>query len=127
MLEKGEYVLQLVAKEGITAAALSSNDVVLVLDTNVTPELEAEGVRNDFVRAVQQERKNRELHVSDRIALTFETDEETAATLRQHADYIQSQVLATTMTRLPSIVGEAVGAKVGSGEGKPVRLAVLRA
>ena len=32
-LAKGEYVLQLVPKEGITAAALSTNDVVLVLDT----------------------------------------------------------------------------------------------
>ena len=35
MLAKGEYVLQLVPRDGITAAALSTNDVVLVLDTNV--------------------------------------------------------------------------------------------
>ncbi len=127
VLEKGEYVLQLVAKEGITAAALSTNDVVLVLDTAVTPELEAEGVRNDFVRAVQQARKDAGLHVSDRITLAFEGDDETAATLQQHADYIRSQVLATTMTSGQALGGEAAVAKVGSGEGKPVRLEVKRA
>jgi isoleucyl-tRNA synthetase len=126
VLEQGEFVLQLVPKEGFTAAALSTNDVVLVLDTAVTPELEAEGVRNDFVRLVQQARKDAGLHVSDRIALSFEADDETAAVLLRHADYIKSQVLATTMTRVPAVGGEAAAAKVGSGDGKPVRIQVQK-
>ena len=127
VLEKGEYVLQLVPKEGITAAALSTNDVVLVLDTTVTPELEAEGVRNDFVRLVQQARKDAGLHVSDRISLQFETDDATAGVLLAHAEYIQSQVLATAMARSASPLPEPVVAKVGSGDGKPVRILVRKA
>ncbi|MCU0865764.1 MAG: isoleucine--tRNA ligase [Planctomycetes bacterium] len=126
VLEQGEFVLQLVPKEGFTAAALSTNDVVLVLDTALTAELEAEGVRNDFVRLVQQARKDAGLHVSDRIALSFETDDETAAVLLQHADYVKAQVLATAMTRVPAIGGEAAAAKVGSGDGKPVRILVQK-
>ena len=126
VLDKGEYVLQLVPKDGITAAALSTNDVVLVLDTAVTPELEAEGVRNDFVRLVQQARKDAGLHVSDRIALQFEADDATAATLLQHAEYIKAQVLATTMARSPGLTSEPVG-KVGSGDGKPVKLGLRKA
>jgi isoleucyl-tRNA synthetase len=97
VLEKGEFVLQLVPKDGITAAALSTNDVVLVLDTDVTPELEAEGVRNDFVRLVQQARKDGGLHVSDRISLWIETDGPTTTTLRQHGKYIEEQALATAI------------------------------
>ena len=42
----------------------------VVLDTDVTPELAAEGVARDLVRAVQQARKDAGLDVSDRIALT---------------------------------------------------------
>lgn len=125
LLDKGEYVLQLVPKDGITAAALSTNDVVLVLDTTVTPELEAEGVRNDFVRLVQQARKDAGLHVSDRIALQFEADDATAAVLLQHADYVVAQVLATSMARATGLTGEPVG-KVGSGDGKPVKLALQK-
>ena len=127
VLEPGEYVLQLVPKDGITAAALSTNDVVLVLDTAVTPELEAEGVRNDFVRLVQQARKDAGLHVSDRIELWFETDDATANVLLAHADYIKSQVLASVMTRSASPLPEPVVAKVGSGEGKPVRFQLRKA
>ena len=127
VLEKEEFVRQLVPKDGITAAALSTNDVVLVLDTAVTPELESEGARNDFVRLVQQARKDAGLHVSDRIVLQFGADDETTATLMQHADYIKTQVLATTFTRSQAKGGEVAVAKVGSGDGKPVRILVLKA
>ena len=127
VLEKEEFVRQLVPKDGITAAALSTNDVVLVLDTAVTPELESEGARNDFVRLVQQARKDAGLHVSDRIVLQFGADDETTATLMQHVDYIKTQVLATTFTRSQAKGGEVAVAKVGSGDGKPVRILVLKA
>ena len=43
----------------------------VVLDTAVTPELEAEGVARDLVRAVQQARRDAGLDVSDRIALSL--------------------------------------------------------
>ncbi|MBL9077799.1 MAG: isoleucine--tRNA ligase [Planctomycetes bacterium] len=124
-LEPGEFVLQLVPKDGITAAALSTNDVVLVLDTAVTPELEAKGARNDFVRLVQQARKDAGLHVSDRIALWIDTDAATAALLRAHVAYVQEQVLATDVHFVaPPATAFAAEGKVGSGDGAAVRLAV---
>ncbi len=128
VLEKGEYVLQLVPKEGITAAALSSNDVVLVLDTNVTPELEREGVARDFVRLVQQARKDAGLHVSDRIALSVEADAVTREALRIHDAYVREQVLATALTHGEPAAGSFVAeGRVGSGAGAGVRIGVVRA
>jgi isoleucyl-tRNA synthetase len=124
-LEPGEFVLQLQPKDGITAAALSSNDVVLVLDTQVTPELEAEGVARDFVRLVQQARKDAGLHVSDRIHLTVEVDAAAQAALELHAAYVKDQVLAKQLVFGPAAAG-AFGAsgKVGS-DGAAVALSVV--
>ena len=123
-LEPDEFVLQLQPKDGITAAALSSNDVVLVLDTEVTPELEAEGVARDFVRLVQQARKDAGLHVSDRIRLVAEVDAVTEAALRTHQPYVVEQVLATDFVLGPLAEGSfAAEGKVGS-EGVGVKLSV---
>ena len=132
-LAAGEFVLQLQPKEGFTAAALSTNDVVLVLDTEVTPELEQEGVARDFVRLVQQARKDAGLHVSDRIVLTAEVDDATKAALSKHASYIQEQVLAVEVAYGPAAaIGDgaegafAADGKVGSDGGAVVRLTVAK-
>jgi isoleucyl-tRNA synthetase len=127
VLDKGEYVLQLVPKDGITAAALSTNDVVLVLDTAVTPELEQEGVARDFVRLVQQARKDAGLHVSDRVRVAFEADDATAAAIAAHAGYVREQVLAIELTAGAAPAGAfAAEGKVGSGGGAAVKLAVAK-
>lgn len=127
VLEKGEYVLQLVPKDGITAAALSTNDIVLVLDTNVTAELEAEGAARDFVRLVQQARKDAGLHVSDRIAVWVETDAATASDLGTHRAYVCEQVLAVELTFGSAPAGtHASEGKVGSGAGAAVKLVIAK-
>ena len=127
VLEKGEYVLQLVPKDGITAAALSTNDIVLVLDTNVTAELEAEGAARDFVRLVQQARKDAGLHVSDRIAVWLETDAATAGAVGAHRDYVCEQVLAVELAfgSVPAGAHASEG-KVGSGAGAAVKLGIAK-
>ena len=126
-LAPGEFVLQLEPKPGFTAAALSTNDVVLVLDTDVSPELEQEGVARDFVRLVQQARKDAGLHVSDRIRLVLEADADTKAALTAHASYVAEQVLAAGLVFEPA-AGDAFIAegKVGSGGGAKVQFAIAK-
>ena len=127
VLERNEFAVQLVPKEGITAATVGNSDLVVVLDTNVTPELEAEGIARDFVRLVQQARKNAGLHVSDRITLWIEADAATQAALRAHLAYIQEQVLATAVEWEPSpIESFAAEGKVGSGAGASVTFWVTK-
>ncbi|HEY9306576.1 MAG TPA: isoleucine--tRNA ligase [Microbacterium sp.] len=70
-LEPGEYDLTLEAggvADG-TAIALLSGDGFVLLDTTTTPELEAEGLARDVIRAVQDTRKAAGFDVSDRIGL----------------------------------------------------------
>jgi isoleucyl-tRNA synthetase len=126
-LDAGEYVLQLQPKVGFTAAALSTNDVVLVLDTEVTPELEQEGTARDFVRLVQQARKDAGLHVSDRIVLSVEADDVAKAAFEKHATYIAEQVLADTVSYAAAAAGAyAAEGKVGSDGGSTIRLALAK-
>lgn len=70
-LQPGEYELSLEAggvADG-TAIALLSGEGFVLLDTTTTPELEAEGLARDVIRAVQDTRKAAGFDVSDRIRL----------------------------------------------------------
>ena len=71
-LVEGEYVLDTVAGSADESAAVGvlPTSGFVVLDTAVTPELAAEGLARDLVRAVQQARRDAGLDVSDRIVLT---------------------------------------------------------
>ncbi len=92
-----EFTLNVKPAEGVTASALPSNDAVVVLDTNVTPELEAEGLARDIVRAIQEARKTEDLVVSDRISLTLDLSPEGAAAVQAHESYVGEQTLATAI------------------------------
>ncbi len=98
VLQPDEFDLRLQPLDGVTAAALPDNSAVVVLDTDVTPELEAEGRARDLVRVIQQERKDRDLQVTDRIRLTLDLPKNLAASLRPHLGWLQSQVLAVELT-----------------------------
>ncbi|WP_341578877.1 isoleucine--tRNA ligase [Microbacterium schleiferi] len=81
-LEPGEYELTLEAggvAEGTAIALLGGGGFVL-LDTTTTPELEAEGLARDVIRAVQDTRKAAGFDVSDRIRLEVEFESESDAT-----------------------------------------------
>ena len=92
-----EFDLALVPLDGVSAAPLPGNSAVVVLDTEITPELQAEGQARDLVRLVQQERKDRDLNVTDRIELRLTLPAELADALAPHFDWIKSQVLATDL------------------------------
>jgi isoleucyl-tRNA synthetase len=93
----GEYEVSLQANsnEG-TAAGVTSSGFVL-LNLMVTEELEQEGVARDAIRHVQQARKDAGLDVSDRIHLSISTDQVTLTALKNHADFISEETLATEL------------------------------
>ena len=97
-LTPDEYTLNVKPADGVTAAALPSNDAVVVLDIELTPELEAEGLARDIVRAIQEARKTEDLVVTDRIALTLDLSEEGALAVKAMEDYVSEQTLATSIT-----------------------------
>jgi len=94
-LVDGEYELALeVADESRAVEFIGSAGFVL-LHTEVTEELEREGLARDLIRVIQQERKNAGLDVSDRISLTLDGDESVAQAFEVHRELITSETLAT--------------------------------
>ena len=69
----------------------------IMLDTATTPELEAEGVARDLVRAVQDARKATGLEVGDRIRLNLALDAAGASAAEAHRELISGETLAVEL------------------------------
>ncbi|MCU1440610.1 MAG: isoleucine-tRNA ligase [Rhodoglobus sp.] len=93
----GEFDLVMEAAEASSAIAFLGEGGFVILDTQTTPELEAEGLARDVIRAVQDTRKAAGLDVSDRIALSI-TGSSSAdiEALRSFAETIAAETLALT-------------------------------
>ncbi|MFZ3452273.1 isoleucine--tRNA ligase [Arthrobacter sp. 7Tela_A1] len=100
-LEPHEYTLETVVESGdgesSKAVAVLPGGGFLVLDTEVTPELAAEGAARDAIRAIQQARRDANLHISDRIRTTIRTSEADAAALEANDSLIKTETLTAEL------------------------------
>jgi isoleucyl-tRNA synthetase len=102
-----------VVRDGATTVAL---------DLEVSPELRLEGLARDLVRAVQDLRKSAGLDVADRIELAIKAgggENQVAAAVAAHRDYLLSETLATSLHSAPQ--GDGHDARVDL-DGQEVRL-----
>ena len=109
----GEYERRIVSTDAGATAELPRNSGFVILDTTVTPELAAEGLARDVVRAVQQARREAGLSVTDRIRLTLDGRDEVIAAAKAHESLLASETLALNVH-----YGDANGGftcKVGDG------------
>ena len=123
-LQPGEYELKLVAADPGSTSALPGQAGLIALDTEVTPELAAEGTARDVVRIVQQARREAGLAVSDRIRLTVGASGGVAAAIRAHAAFIAAETLAVALDVRPLDEVEAAVHPVGDGT---IKVALERA
>jgi isoleucyl-tRNA synthetase len=100
----------------------------VVLDTAVTPELAAEGLARDLVRAVQQARRDADLDVSDRIRLTIAGSDAVQSAARTHEALITGETLAKSYDVAATATGSYdVRTDVTVGEGEQATVGVTRA
>ena len=119
-LRDGEYSLRLIANDPDRSAALPASSGVVVLDTTLTPELEAEGVTRDLVRLVQQARRDADLHVSDRIALTLGVAESVRRQIVPFLSLLTDATLATSVSWSSGLLNAEL-------DGEPIHIEVQRA
>ena len=98
-LNSDEFENRLTVRDGITGAALPDNTAVVVLDTELTPELVVEGLANDALRFIQDSRKSANLDVSDRIKMVYSGDDEIMEAVAAHEHRIKSDALIVELAR----------------------------
>ena len=94
-LEEEDVIVLRTPKEGLVVAA--SGEIVVALETTLTPSLVAEGLAREFVSHVQSMRKDADFEVTQRILLTVEADEEMRQALENHKSYVQNETLALAL------------------------------
>jgi isoleucyl-tRNA synthetase len=122
VIEKDDVMIRTTAKEGWAAA--EGPRAVVVVASQLTPELVAEGLVREVVHAVQSQRKTLDLEFTDRIDLAFDTSSpELKAAIERHLDYVASETLAVSAT-----FGRLDGATMESLDidGHPLTIAITR-
>lgn len=111
-LQDNEYTRKLVAQDPEHTADVPAIGGLVVLDTNVTEELEAEGWAADQVRGLQDARKNAGFDVSDRIKVRLSVPESQQKWAMDNIEAIAKEVLAE---QLDIVVGEELPVEVAEG------------
>lgn len=97
ILNQDEYTIKLKPKnkDAKNIQALSNNKAIIELDLTITPELEMEGLARDLIRVIQQNRKDANLQLSDRILLSIKTSSSLLIkAIEANSNYIKTQTLA---------------------------------
>jgi len=94
-----DYVLiTITAKEGFDVAM--ENNLFVILDTTLTPELINEGYAREFISKVQQMRKNNGYEILDNINIYYDGSDEIKEAIDEYEDYIKSETLAKSIIRI---------------------------
>jgi isoleucyl-tRNA synthetase len=122
VIEKDDVMIRTTAKEGWAAA--EGPRAVVVVASQLTPELVAEGLVREVVHAVQSQRKTLDLEFTDRIELAFDTaSPELRAAIERHLDYVASETLASSATFGPLAGGTAESIDI---DGHPLTMSIRR-
>ena len=114
--------IRLQAKEGWAAA--QGPAAVVVVSTELRPELVTEGWARELVHAIQNRRKDLDCEYTDRIEVGVVTSAaEIDQALATFADYIQTETLATLLSSQPLVGIESVELSMA---GAPLKLYVER-
>ncbi|MEI2608488.1 MAG: DUF5915 domain-containing protein [Candidatus Promineifilaceae bacterium] len=117
-LGSDEVLVQTESRGGLAVA--SEKGVTVAVDTELTPELIQEGYARDFVRQINDARKNLGFEINDRVHVYVQDgDAEVSASLTTFSSYIQQETLALsleTVAEPPANGSQPQTAKIGDNE-----------
>jgi isoleucyl-tRNA synthetase len=94
-IQPDEVEVRAEARSGLVVAAEGA--YLAALKTDLTPALVQEGLAREFVRRVQDLRKQADLDVSDRIQLYLQASPGLSAAVQRHQDYILGETLTVKL------------------------------
>lgn len=94
-IQPDEVEVRANAHTGFVVAASGSS--IAALETTLTPELVKEGLAREFVRRVQDFRKEKGLEISDRIDVVYKASPLLAEAIFENSEYISNETLTLSM------------------------------
>jgi isoleucyl-tRNA synthetase len=113
------------AKAGYAVAVEGAALAALV--TDLTPELVREGLAREFVRRVQDFRKQLDLEISDRIRVYYQATPQLTQAVQDFQSYIQGETLAAELLNKPTPDGLTTTSDEFDGEMLTVAIEKVRA
>ena len=92
VLLESDLLIDMAQMEGYVSE--SDNDITVVLDTNLTPELVEEGFVREIISKIQTMRKEADFEVTDKIVVSLEGNQVIEGIFRVHEAEIKAEVLA---------------------------------
>ncbi len=120
-MTKEDLLIDVQQKAGYFSAA--DRDLVVALNTNLTPELIEEGFVREIVSKIQTMRKDADFEVTDRIRVTLTGSEKIAAVVEKNRDAVASAVLAVSF----GDAGEGAVTKDWNVNGEDVTISIAKA
>ncbi|HKJ27614.1 MAG TPA: class I tRNA ligase family protein [Anaerolineales bacterium] len=107
-------------------AVATDKGITVAIDTVLTDELRMMGLAREFVRRVQDVRKQADFNISDRISVLYQASPNLKAAVEAQSEYIQNEVLAVELGE-----GDVTSAEYFTGEAlafedEEVRIGVTR-
>ena len=128
-LEDGTYDIQpedvevrVLAREGFAVAAEGATVAALV--TDLTPELIDEGLAREFIRRVQDLRKQVGLDIADRIYVYYEATPGLMTAVKNYAGLIKAEVLALEM--FDSLPGDLDETSTSNFDGETLKIGLKK-
>jgi isoleucyl-tRNA synthetase len=115
-IQPDEVEVRATAREGFAVG--SEGAYLAALVTELTPELEKEGLARELVRRIQDLRKTAEFDISDRIHVFYQSSTKLAEAIIAFREYIMNETLAVELVagiataKLPTITDEFDGETV---------------
>lgn len=92
---KGYVQVTIFSKEGFNV--MMENNLFVILDTTLTPDLINEGYAREFISKIQQMRKNNGYEVLDNINIYYNGSDEIKSAIEEYEDFIKSETLALSI------------------------------
>jgi len=96
LLAEEDLLIDMAQTEGYVSDG--DNEITVVLDTKLTPELVEEGYIREIISKIQTMRKEADFEVMDQIGIYCQGNEKIAELLNAHKEEIQAEVLAHSVT-----------------------------
>jgi isoleucyl-tRNA synthetase len=88
--------IRLIEREG--TATQGDRELLVALDTALSPELVDEGRAREVVHRIANARKQAQLDYADRIRVRYRADDELERAIEAHRDWIAGETLAVEIT-----------------------------